>query len=52
MRHFWDVVSPTFKQFWDHSAEEMDRWKDKLDTERTESEPVIRDLDEDTETSN
>lgn len=42
----WDTVSPTFKQFWDNSVEDMDRLKEKMDVKRTDSEPVIRDFDD------
>lgn len=52
VRGVWDTVGPKFKQFMDFSAEEMERWGDRLNTERTESDPVIRDLEDDSATSN
>ena len=46
MRQVWDTVAPSFKQFWDNSVEDMDRIKEKMEVKRTESEPVIRDFDD------
>lgn len=45
----WNVaqtLKPTFKEFWDHSVDFMDRIEE-VSIERTESEPNIYDLEED-----
>ncbi|RMG83271.1 MAG: CvpA family protein, partial [Bacteroidetes bacterium] len=46
VRNTWEKLAPTFKQFWEKSLEDMDRLKEKMEVERTESEPVIRDIEE------
>jgi hypothetical protein len=38
-------LRPTFEDFWDHSIDFMDKLED-MSLERSESKPIIRDLDE------
>ncbi len=46
VKDVWQAVAPSFKEFWDKSVEDMDRLREKMDVERSKSEPVIRDLDQ------
>lgn len=52
MRGVYESVKPSFMEFWDESVKFMDRMEEKMEVERTESEPVIRDLDDSAEASN
>jgi len=42
-----EALKPTFQEFWDHSLDFMDEVRDLSDEtlERTESDPIIRDVD-------
>ena len=45
MRNVYDIVSPSFKEFWDEAVEAMDKIQETV--ERTESDPAIYDIPED-----
>jgi membrane protein required for colicin V production len=52
MRGLYDTLKPSFMEFWDESVKFMDRMEEKMEMERTESEPVIRDISDDSESTN